>query len=317
MTPDQLSVVIPTLGRWSILRRTLDALREQTVRGFETVVVVDGAGAVPADLVADRIERQPRRGPAAARNRGVASTRRPLLLFLGDDMIPTRGLVETHLAAHRDEPDHRVAVLGHVDWHPDAGGGRLLSWLDWSGTQFDYHRLHDAAGEDVGFGRFYSCNVSLKRELFERAGGFDEDFTYYYEDLDLGWRLHDQGLVLRYRPEALVRHLHDYDWDVLRRRFAGVAVGERRMAAKHAWFSPHFHGRIMAALDSPRPSTLWPLIVDHVPEALAWLRRRARQRADRWYLRRLAEPFLTAWAAAGEDASDIGRGGAGTTSVAP
>ncbi len=300
MTPGDLAVVIPTLGRWPILRRTLGALRAQTVSGFEVVVVVDGDREVPADLQVGRLERQPHRGPGAARNVGVAATRRPLVLFLGDDMIPTRGLVEAHLAGHRSAADPRAGVLGHVDWHPEATGGRLLSWLDWSGTQFDYHRLRGADGRDVGFGRFYSCNVSLTRELFERAGGFDEDFSYYYEDLDLGWRLYQEGFVLRYRSDALVHHLHHYDWDALRRRFEGVAVGERRMAAKHGWFEPYFRRRVLRALEAPRPSRLWPLLADHVPASLRSVRRWVRRRADRWYHHRLSGPFLAAWEAAAE-----------------
>lgn len=305
MNPDDLAVVIPTLGRWPILRRTLAALREQTVNGFETIVVVDGDPEVPDDLQADRIERQPHRGPGAARNLGVAATGRPLVLFLGDDMIPTPGLIGTHLQAHRSDPDPRVAVLGHVDWHAEATGGRLLSWLDWSGTQFDYHELRDADVQDVGFGRFYSCNVSLKRELFERAGGFDEDFTYYYEDLDLGWRLHEEGLALRYRSEALVHHLHHYDLEALRRRFADVAVGERLMAAKHGWFEPYFRARILRALDEPEPSRLWTLLADHVPERFGSVGRRIRRRADRWYLHRLSGPFLAGWESAAHlDAGD-------------
>ncbi len=171
--------------------------------------------------------------------------------------------------------------------------------MDWSKTQFDYADLIGKDGEDVGFSRFYSSNISLKTESFLRAGGFDEEFDYYYEDLDLGWRLSQQGLQLIYSPGALGRHLHSYDWALLERRFEGIARGERLMAAKHDWFEPFFLQRIEEALSGPPATALWTHIVDIVPSRAKRLRSVAEDRANRWYYRRLGPSFLQAWEAAG------------------
>lgn len=299
-TPDDLSVIIPTRDRWDILARTLGALRDQTVAGFEIVVVADGSDQdPPADLPADRVLPKPHAGPAAARNHGLAATDRPLVLFLGDDMIPDPGLVAAHLSRHAAEPAATTAVLGHVDWHENVAGSRLLRWLDWSTTQFDYVQLEGCAGRDVGFGRFYSCNVSLKRGLLESVGGFDEDFLYYYEDLDLGWRLAQEGLRLVYVPAARARHLHDYTMEDIRRRFEGIALGERLMAAKHSWFDPYFHGAVADAARRRPASRLWTRLVDLVPRG-SRVRRRVERRAHTWYLQQVADDFLTAWDRAGE-----------------
>src|SRR5207245_841972 len=100
--------------------------------------------------------------------------------------IPEQMLVERHLSGHATSPQDEVAVLGHVDWHPEIGRNRINSWMDWSSSQFDYRNI---TTRDAGWGRFYSSNVSIKRRFFLEAGGFDEEFTYYYEDLDLAWRL--------------------------------------------------------------------------------------------------------------------------------
>ena len=290
--PAALTVVIPTRDRWPVLRRTLDALRTQTVAGFEVVVVVDGLDQeAPPDLDA-RVVTKIWGGPGAARNAGVAATDRPLVLFLGDDMVPDAPLVERHLAAHADRPDEHVAVLGRVEWHGEVGRTRLNRWLEWSGAQFDFASID---GDDAGWGRFYSCNVSLKRALLDEAGGFDEDFTYYYEDLDLARRLHEAGMRLRYEPGARARHVHRYDWPALVRRFEGVARGERMMARKHAWFSPWFESRARWALGERPVSRVWPVLADVVPA------RAVRRRADRWYWSRLGGPFLRAWDAAREE----------------
>lgn len=291
-----LTVVIPTRSRWEILRRTLAQLRAQSLPGAEVVVVVDGEDLdPPADLDADLVLQQPHGGPGRARNLGVASTDRPLVLFLGDDMIPDADLVARHLAWHDRRPEDTVAVLGHVDWHPEVADDPLLRWLDRAGLQFDYAAMQGQAGQDVGFGRFYSCNVSLKVDLFERVGGFDPDFLFTYEDLDAGWRLGEAGMELVYEPAARTAHLHAYELDAIRRRFEAIALGERLMATKHDWFDPpFFHQRVTRAAAHPPVHRVWRHLADRwpagAPKAAA-----VRRRGDLWWLQQVAEPFLTAW----------------------
>jgi hypothetical protein len=142
--------------------------------------------------------------------------------------------------------------------------------------------------------------------LFEEAGGFDDAFPYYYEDLDLGWRLDQLGMQLVYEPRAVAAHLHAYDWTGIVRRMRGVATGERRMAAKHEWFEPFFRGRMRAAASHRPVSGLSTRLVDVLPESWgmpgrrgwpARARRSLEWRADTWYHQQLAEEFLDAWAA--------------------
>jgi glycosyltransferase involved in cell wall biosynthesis len=296
-----LAVVIPTRGRPEVLRRTLAALDAQTERGFETIVVVDGTDQEPPEPPGVRVLQQEHAGPGVARNRGVAETDRPIVLFIGDDMIPRPGLVASHLAVHRAEPAVEVGALGRIVWHPEVGGGRLHRWLDWSSALFDYHQLDGHGGEDVGWPRFYSSNVSLKRELFNAVGGFDPDFVFDYEDLDIGWRLGQRGLRLVYAPRGVVEHLHPYDWDGVQRRYVSRAGAEQLMAAKHEWFEPWFHGQLEGARSEPRASRLWTYAVDLVPRRPGRVRQAFERRANRHYLQRLAPAFFDAWdrAAAG------------------
>jgi GT2 family glycosyltransferase len=301
---DDVAVAIPTRDRWKILTRTLEALRAQTVDGFQTIVVADGLDQRIPDALrrrADvRVLVQPHAGPGMARNLAARSTDRPLVLFLGDDTVPTPSLVSRHLAWHRRQPASEVAVLGHVDWHPEVGSSRLLHWLDWSGSQFEYRALAGHGGEDVGFGRLYASNLSIKRGWFLEAGGFDPDFRRAaYEDTELGWRLHQRGLRLIYEPDAVAHHLHRYEWADMERRYATRAEAERLMCAKHPGFSPWFLERIRAHAAQPPVSRLWPLVVDYVPRRPRRLRRAAEIRADRWYHQRLAPAFLEAWERAG------------------
>lgn len=293
--------MIPTHGRPDILRRTLDGLAAQTVDGFEVVVVVDGADQPAPSDPSVRVLVQEHAGPGVARNLGARSSARPLVLFLGDDIIPEPTLVEHHLRRHCESPSDEVAVLGHIEWHPEARGGRILRWLDWSRTQFDFGSDDDGV---AGFGRFVSSNVSLKRAFFLGAGGFDEDFGYYYEDLECAYRLDEHGMVLLYEPDALAKHLHHYGLDTIVRRFEGIASGEWELAQKRPEFDPFFLRRVRRASDRSVANPAWPVLVDLVPRRLGRLRRRAEARANAWYYQQIAPRYLNSWHAR-EDLAEL------------
>jgi len=295
--PGDLSIVIPTRDRWPILRRTLDALAAQTVSGFEVVVAVDGEDQRPPDLPGARVVQKPAGGSASTRNAGMAHVSTPLAMLLDDDMIPVPNMVELHLAQHAEHPDVHDAVLGRAAWHPELGETAISRWLDRSGLMFEFDHLEGLDGTDLGWGRFCSCNVSFKTELFRRAGGFDETFVHYYEDTDLGLRMGEQGMRLYYEPGALTHHLQTFDWDSVERRFDRVALGERLMVHKHPGFDAWFEPRMRRALEGRGPSRLWPHVAERMPEGK--LRRGALARADRVLLRRLAPSYLAAYERAG------------------
>ena len=277
------------------MRLTLSALAAQTERGFETIVVADGLDQDVPDLPDARVLRQEHSGPGVARNLGVEASERRLVLFIGDDMIPRPDFVARHLARHRRDPADELAVLGRSVWHPSVPHDRLHRWLDWSRALFDYRGLDEQSDDAAGWERFYSSNVSMKRALFERAGGFDADFVFDYEDLDFGWRLGRHGMCLVYEPRAVTEHLHAYDWAAIERRYGSRAEAEQIMQAKHEWFTPWFQAQIEEAVNERRTSSLWTLVVDLLPRRPATVRLAVERRANRHYLQRLAPSFKAAW----------------------
>jgi hypothetical protein len=51
------------------------------------------------------------------------------------------------------------------------------------------------------------CCLMARGDLLKRLGGFDEQFYYYYEDLDLCHRIWDAGYPILFTPEATITHL--------------------------------------------------------------------------------------------------------------
>jgi GT2 family glycosyltransferase len=285
-----LSVIIPTRDRPAALFRTLTTLFGQgnPEGGFEIVVADNGSGEETRDVLEQAREGsplktvdQPEGGPAAARNAAVEAAEGELLLLLGDDTEPAApDLLAKHAALHRAHPEREFACLGRIEWSPQAAVTDFMRWLDRGGPQFHYWEIEP--GPVAADEYFYSSHLSLKRRLFEEAGGFDTRFPFAaVEDTDLGARLGDLGMTLEYHPELLVWHDHPTTIDQSLDR--AVRVG--RSAALYNELRPHSpHPRVQgpgrikglaARLASPMLSAL-----ARVP-APSGLRRRAWSLAHR------------------------------------
>lgn len=130
-----------------------------------------------------------------------------MVLFLGDDMTPaTEHLVARHTALHADLPS-AGAILGRVAWDSRRAVTPFMRWLTASGIQFAFEQLEPGRVDPGRF--FYSSHVSIARELLLAVGGFDERFPHAAgEDVELGVRLAEAGIVLEYYPDLLVLHDH-------------------------------------------------------------------------------------------------------------
>lgn len=55
---------------------------------------------------------------------------------------------------------------------------------------------------------FCGASVIIRRDIFEKLGGFDESFFMYYEDVDLSLRMNRAGYEIVYEPRSVVFHIH-------------------------------------------------------------------------------------------------------------
>lgn len=214
-----LSVVIPTVGRWSSIDRLLAALDRQSLARdrFEVIVVVNGARSadpVPAGRADHdvRLIRRERRGRGGAIDTGVVDAGGSVIVFLDDDMEPDPGCLAGHLAAHEDGAPR--LVLGPV---PVAGrDGRSVAGR-YVHDRFERHLAKLAATPwAVGVGDVYTGNASIDAATLRAVGGFGERFEAYgNEDRDLARRLVRAGVPIVYRPEASAVQHYEKDLDGL------------------------------------------------------------------------------------------------------
>ncbi len=237
--PPDFSVLINTYNRPAALAQAVEALECQAdfPRERFEIVVVDDGGALDARTALEKagllagvaFRRIEHAGPGAARNAALAMANGRWILFLGDDIVASPGLLAAHARFLEASGAEKRMSLGHAEWDM----GRV------SKPFYEFARAHHydglAPGQELDFRYFYTCNVALPKLALESAGGFDESFTSYgWDDTDLGYRLAERGWRLYYTPEACARHVHPpVTIPGLLRRQIELGFGGCRFYAKH------------------------------------------------------------------------------------
>lgn len=244
MTAPAISLVMPCHERAHDLARVLRAYDAQHgAVPFELIAVDDASrdatsavltGYQPRRYALHALRLPANRGPAAARNAGLERAQAPLVLFVGDDIVPAPDLVAAHVAAHAAHAERGVAILGRVVWPADLPRTTLMEHIDGVGAQqFSYHYLQD--GTEYDFRHFYTANVSLKTALVRDAGvAFDTSFPYAaFEDAEFAYRLTRHGLRIRYAAALAAEHYHFHTiWSFSERQFRAGQMAAL-FAAKH------------------------------------------------------------------------------------
>ncbi|TKB71938.1 MAG: glycosyltransferase [Nitrospira sp.] len=204
------SIVIPTYRRPSQLGDCLAALtgldfaREQ----FEVIVVDDGSGNPPSDLVAsfrNRLEitltSQTHGGPGAARNTGAQMARGRYLALTDDDCLVTPHWLSALQARLNHMPQ---ALVGGrtINAYPD----NLYSTVSQRLTDSLY-AYYDSHPRSLRF--FTSNNLAVARSMFLEVGGFDPTFPLAAgEDREFCARWVRHGHMLVSEDRAVIHHRH-------------------------------------------------------------------------------------------------------------
>jgi GT2 family glycosyltransferase len=213
MTTPRLSVYIPNLDGGVRLRRTLETLAAQTLSA--PVVVIDngshdGSPAAAEQELGARVIRLDRNiGFGRALNLGVAEFPAERLVFLNNDVECEPQFLEALLDASEAEAADTVAGVllqmereGLIDSAGVVADRTLLAWDYLHGAPVD---AATAAAPPLGP---TGGAALVKRDMFERVGGFDERIFAYLEDVDLALRIRCAGGVCALAPHARARHHH-------------------------------------------------------------------------------------------------------------
>ncbi len=204
--PTTVSIVIPTLGRETVLLNTVNHLLKLPVPAVEILIMDQTPWHVQETEVALRALheagtirwfRLPVPSIPAAMNRGLLEARYDVVLFLDDDIIPDTDLVRVHQAAHVNR--NAVLVAGRVSqpWHSEVPDTLVAGAFSCN------------SGKPAWVDEFIGANFSVERTTALSLGGFDENFVRvaYRFEAEFAHRLRAAGVRIFYEPTACIRHL--------------------------------------------------------------------------------------------------------------
>ena len=213
MTTPDVSVIVLNFNGRRHLDTCLAAVERQDIE-CELVLVDNASDDDSVAFVRQRfpavrlVELDRNLGFAGGNNAGARAASDPYLAFLNNDTRPD----PTWLSALRRAIDGTSGV-GFVTsrivyMHDPSVVDSAGDCLTRSGGAFK--RGHGEPSERLAEPRevFAACGAAclFRREVFDAAGGFDQDFFLSHEDVDLSYRARLLGYRCWYVPDAVVRH---------------------------------------------------------------------------------------------------------------
>jgi len=210
----RLSVVIVNFNGARFLKDALDTVLESQLSGAFEVVVVDNASHDNSreilEAYADRVSvvyNSRNTGFSAANNQGVSLATGEFVFLLNND-TRTDPLACARLIDALVENPKRGAVgpkLRNADGSDQLPGGIL-----------GQRQYKTDIAKNVSF--LSGAAIMMRRDLYFSLGGFDEEFFFYNEDLDLCKRIQKAGYSLCFLPMAEVVHLGGASTQFLRKK---------------------------------------------------------------------------------------------------
>lgn len=236
MSEPAVSIIIPTYNRVHLLREALDSVGRQTFRDFEVIIVDDGstedvAAAAATHATHPTVIRQQRKGPAAARNRGIQGARGRILAFLDSDDLWHAEKLHKFVAALNADSGVRIH---YGPMTPITEGGLAVPG-----------RTKPCHGGRITDKLFGSCFVHVptvvcRREVLVEANCFDEALPVC-EDYDLWLRLSlTETFGLVEQPLAF-RRLHG---NRLSKECMSRNLAIKAMVLRRFYESPQASGRL-------------------------------------------------------------------------
>ena len=222
--PIQVSVVVPVYNGVDTIGACVDSLLAQQFpsAAYEIIVVENGSTDATSAIVQRlpvRLFHSQLRGPAPARNLGIAQSRGDIVAFTDADCVAhPQWLV--HLVAPYSDPAVG-GVGGAIQAYGHTQRNVVELFADANAPLVNY-----VSGQDEFLPHLYTPNASYRKALLEQVHGFNPRLLTT-EDVDLSWRVQLETCAkLSYAPEAIIYHRHRTSRAALARQYRHYGFGE-------------------------------------------------------------------------------------------
>ena len=204
MNEPGVSIILRSFNEGWALRDTLPALQAQDYKDWELIVIDSGSSDGSVELIQRARPRQfvqiaPHDyNPARVLNHGMQLARSALAVFLNADATPVGIQWLRPLVTALKDPQ-TAAVFGRQIPRPHCQAVYAC----------DYERCFGRRRESAGWDHFFSMvNSGLRHDIWAQRG-FDERMQYSEDDEYTRW-CRVQGYAVRYVPQSVVIHSHNY-----------------------------------------------------------------------------------------------------------
>ncbi|MFU8812377.1 MAG: glycosyltransferase family 2 protein [Balneolaceae bacterium] len=216
------SIVIVTWNGLHHLQTFLPSVAETDHSSFEIVIADNASNDDTVAWIRKQIPQcrivtfDRNHGYCGGNNRAAAYCRGEILVFLNNDVR-----VEPNWLSELEKPfaDDQASVVqpkirSYTEPEKFEYAGASGGFIDRMGYPFCRGRLFETVEEDAGqydeaIPVFWASGAALaiRRDLFDRLGGFDESFEFHMEEIDLCWRAWRYGHKVMVEPRSVVYHL--------------------------------------------------------------------------------------------------------------
>lgn len=242
------SIIIPTYKRKESLLRLLESLKKEVEKESEIIVVeqvFNNGKEIMQIAQKNGLNLQhfylKEASTSKAKNFGAKKAKGDFLLFLDDDVVIKKGLINNHLKNFKNTNFRRCNRKTPLGCKRNIGAvaGRVMT----TGQKIEEDR------KDVGritfLGSFtdgfsskikqevdtvIGCNACFRKDVFEKLNGFDEQFSgnAMREESDLSLRARKLGYKIIFEPKACVEHLRE------------PSGGNRKTEGRMKWYFDFF-----------------------------------------------------------------------------
>ncbi len=212
----QVSIIIPVYNKFIYTFNCLKSLQKQLSNSisYEIIVVDDNSNDETQEYLSysstiNCVLNEQNLGFIRSCNRGAARAKGEFLYFLNNDTQVLPGCLENLVEAIAQ--DNQVGAVGskliYADGRLQEAGG--IIWRDANG--WNYGRLQSPKEPEYNYLRQVdycsAASLLVKKELFQKLGGFSEEFLpAYYEDTDLCFAIRQLGYKVLYQPKSQLIH---------------------------------------------------------------------------------------------------------------
>src|SRR5438128_5963809 len=199
----RVSVVVCTYNGARTIRDCLEGLQALAYPNYEVIVVDDGSTDRTATIAREygcRVIRTENCGLSDARNTGWQAATGEIVAYIDDDAYPDPHWLHYLANTFLNTMNVTHAAVGGPNLPPPTDGpvAECVAHAPGGPTHV---LLSDREAEHIP-----GCNMAFRTSCLEAIGGFDPQFQVAGDDVDVCWRLQQQGWTLGFSPAAVVWH---------------------------------------------------------------------------------------------------------------